>query len=454
MQLKDYFHQQQQNHMSDTDKLNLYQNFMIKNMKGYYSRKKSFLRVKSFVYSTIVMCFLFSLYGVYFFTDKYTEYDGLIMNSENAVQASYIAKVIDFNGNFYIEHEGKRVQTSTIQNGDLITLKENTQLITQINAGTKAKLIGPAQFTIEQVSAGKMPQYKLNIIQGDFIEMKSMQAKPSEKIQLSIKNTITVQEANGKAIDYQLIKSGEQHIVKNSGGPLSVTTTDQNNKQTKTNMNSTQVLAIGNNDIKLFDNMKKFADAMKTNNVSQIFTFNEAQEESIIAVSTEVWADAEDIVQPIQEVPLASLLSARDQNIDQSVSSELSSLFLDNKSVVSEAQYSAIPSVGYIKILIDNIYNNRFQGQETELKIAYNNVERTISRLYEIFGLSFVAPSWATISENLLSLKLATITIMNSIKNKYTLPEKYLNNLTTFANKLGDIAGKEFGWIVETIDKN
>jgi len=34
---------------------------------------------------------------------------------------------------------------------------------------------------------------------------------------------------------------------------------------------------------------------------------------------------------------------------------------------------------------------------------------------------------------------------MNSIKNKYTLPEKYLNNLTTFANKLGDIAGKEFG---------
>jgi len=57
-----------------------------------------------------------------------------------------------------------------------------------------------------------------------------------------------------------------------------VTTTDQNNKQTKTNLNSTQVLAIGNNDIRLFDNMKKFADAMKTNNVSQIFTLNSSQE--------------------------------------------------------------------------------------------------------------------------------------------------------------------------------
>lgn len=133
MQLKDYFHQQQKNHTSDTDKLNLYQDFMIKNMKGHYARKRSFSRVKSFVYSTIVMCFLFSLYGVYFFTDKSTEYDGLVMNSENTVQASYIAKVVDFNGNFYIEHQGKRVQTSIIQNGDVVTLKANTQLIAQIN---------------------------------------------------------------------------------------------------------------------------------------------------------------------------------------------------------------------------------------------------------------------------------------------------------------------------------
>jgi len=56
------------------------------------------------------------------------------MNSSNSVQASYIAKVVDFNGSFYIEHKGKRVQTSTIQDGDIITLKENTQLVTQINA--------------------------------------------------------------------------------------------------------------------------------------------------------------------------------------------------------------------------------------------------------------------------------------------------------------------------------
>lgn len=141
MNLKNYFQEQKNSHMPDTDKLNLYQDFMLKNMKRHYNRKRSFLHVKSFAYSIIVMFFLFSFYGVYFFTDRYSEYEGLIMNSDNTVQASYIAKVVDFNGSFYIEHAGKRVQTSVIQNGDIITLKENTQLVTQINAGTKAKLI-------------------------------------------------------------------------------------------------------------------------------------------------------------------------------------------------------------------------------------------------------------------------------------------------------------------------
>jgi len=152
--------------------------------------------------------------------------------------------------------------------------------------------------------------------------MKSMQAKPSEKVQLTMDDTITVQEANGKAIDYQLIKSREQHIVKNSGGALSVTTIDQNNKQTKTNLNSTQILAIGNNDIRLFDNMKKFADAMQTKDVSQIFTLNTQPEETLNDIEVQTGEEVEDI-KPLQEVALTSLLSTTDEAVDQEVSNEL-----------------------------------------------------------------------------------------------------------------------------------
>ena len=79
MNIKDYFNQQKDTHISDAQKMNVYQDFMVKKMKGHFHKKRSLLHVKSFVYSLAVMFFLFSFYGTYFFTDRYTEYEGLIM---------------------------------------------------------------------------------------------------------------------------------------------------------------------------------------------------------------------------------------------------------------------------------------------------------------------------------------------------------------------------------------
>lgn len=448
MNLKDYFHQQKEIHMSDTDKLNLYQDFMLKDMKSHFARKRSFLHIKSFVYSIVVMFFLFSFYGVYFFTDRYNEYEGLIMNPDNSVQASYIAKVVDFNGSFYIEHAGKRVQTSNIQNGDIITLKENTQLVCQINAWTKAKLIWPAQFSVEQVSAGKTPQYKLNIIKGDFVEMKSTKTTPSEKIQLTMKDedpskgTITVQQANWAPIDYQLIKSWEQHIVKNNWWSLSITTMDKDNKQTSTKLNNEQVLAIGNNDIKLFANMKKFADAIKTNDISQTFTFNSSKE--IISTTSETGAGDDWDEETPKEVQLASLLNTSDEKVDQAVSSQLWSLFSDSKQIISPEQTQVLRTVVNKDFILSDMwdmYKSMLKWQDKELSLAYSNIERKIAQLHEQFKISYIKPSWSIISENLLQLKTKLTSFNSTIKNKYTLPEKYLTNLNTFANRLEYIAG-------------
>jgi hypothetical protein len=75
-----------------------------------------------------------------------------------------------------------------------------------INDSTKTKLIGPAQFSIETIEAGENPSYKLNIIKGDFIEIKTIEDKPKQKIELNIENVMKVQESEGSTLDYQLIK--------------------------------------------------------------------------------------------------------------------------------------------------------------------------------------------------------------------------------------------------------
>jgi hypothetical protein len=43
----------------------------------------------------------------------------------NVAQADFVAKIVDFNGSFYIEQAGKTIQTSNIKDGDIVTLKQN-----------------------------------------------------------------------------------------------------------------------------------------------------------------------------------------------------------------------------------------------------------------------------------------------------------------------------------------
>ena len=75
----------------------------------------------------IFVILMIGVYGVYFINNNnLQDYNWFAIRSNitNTAQADYIAQVIDFNGNFFIEHNGVLVQTNNIGNGDTILLKE------------------------------------------------------------------------------------------------------------------------------------------------------------------------------------------------------------------------------------------------------------------------------------------------------------------------------------------
>ncbi|MBU0626449.1 hypothetical protein KKG31_04200 [Patescibacteria group bacterium] len=76
-----------------------------------------------------------------------------------------------------------------------------------------------------------------------------------------------------------------------------VTTMDKDHKEQKTNVNKQQVLAIQENDITLYDDVDKFAIAMREKNISQTFTLNTPQEAILIdpTITTETGSEQEDI---------------------------------------------------------------------------------------------------------------------------------------------------------------
>lgn len=145
MRLDDYFKQQKASTVSETQKFSMYQKIIAEKSSKVYSRKRSLLHAKSFVYGLTLTVLFVALYGAFFMQNNnpFSTDTGLIIEHKpiKGVQADYIANIVNFNGDFYIEHDGDRIQTSNIQNGDTIILNGDTEMIFHMDDSSQAKVI-------------------------------------------------------------------------------------------------------------------------------------------------------------------------------------------------------------------------------------------------------------------------------------------------------------------------
>lgn len=149
MKLQEYFNHQQNLQLSEAEKLDMYHVIMSKQTKRSYLKRRSVLHVRTFAYTSFVVVLLFGFYGMYFFQNQNGDVVST-MSSVKTVEAGYVAKVVDFNGTFYIEKDGQQYQTSTISDGDIVVLQKNAQIVFNIDEGTQGKITGPAKFTIQK----------------------------------------------------------------------------------------------------------------------------------------------------------------------------------------------------------------------------------------------------------------------------------------------------------------
>ena len=105
MKLNDFFQEQRKQELSDIDKLELYQKFLYKKNRWSPIKRFSFVYAKSFVYTVITTILIIGTYGVYFFNTSTDSPWFTINSNQNKAQADYIAKVVDFDGKFSIEHQ-------------------------------------------------------------------------------------------------------------------------------------------------------------------------------------------------------------------------------------------------------------------------------------------------------------------------------------------------------------
>lgn len=432
MKLQEFFDSQKQTTFTDIDKLDLYQNILYKKTKKNSLKRASFMYTKYFVYSTIFVFLLVGVYGVYLFNGGDFQSNNrfsIIKNSNNTVQADYIAQVINTQGNFYIEHDGILSKTNNISNGDTILLKEDTQLAFEIDSGTQAKIIGPAKLVVQKTPN---ENYKLNLVYGNFIEMEGNNKK-TQTIELAINDLTIKQEDKNQPMNFKFVQEGDKQIFQNNGANILVTKSNGTDKITK--LSKEQVVTIQNNDIQVFANIDSFTTAIQTKNISQTFTLNQEKNEEI---------DQEE-----QEQETISLLSLLHTNTNisenkEEITKEITSILGEEKKILEPEQDKILNNSLYPDFYtseLEAITITYEEGNNEAFTSTYQKLEKRIQNIYQTIGLAYNKNSGEakTKIEGLISdIKK----LRETFTSQYNIPPTYDENLEYIEKSLTNIITK------------
>ncbi len=413
MKLQEYFNQKKDHWLSDIQKMDVYYSVMDKNMKKSFQRKRSFLHVKSFVYTSFLFFFLVGFYGMYIFQWPILEDDGYMLSrlaDTNVVQADFIAKIVDFNGSFNIEQWGKIIQTSNIKDWDIVTLKQNSQIVFHIDDNTKAKIVGPAKFVINKKAD---LSYKVALLYGEYVEMSSLKKENKHMIELAIDGLLVAQGENKKPLDFQLVKQGKGHVIKNNWAKLVVTSEDN-----ETSLSNKQVLSVQWNDISLFDDFDKFAKAVKEKSLSQTFTLLDTVKNSI---------DQETgVSQEIKELDEEEILK-----IDEKDVPNIDLWLTDNSKVVTPEQIKTIDNQLNNQLIKENINKLVSAYQEADwarFNQEFIDLERKVSTISKAFDYEYVNISWSE-QERIQTMISRIQSLADYIASNYLIPPKYIEKI-------------------------
>lgn len=411
MKLKDYFKEQNNLHINTNDKFLMYEKILLKQQKKY-SPVHRFFSVKSFVYWFMSVFLLVWIYWFYLLQNDLS-YDDFIIQDSTMVNADYIAKVVDFDGTFYVAHDNKIYKTTKISNWDSVVLKKWAEILFTINSGTKAKLSGPARFTLSENDG----TYQLIVAEWDFIQMESIE-NWWDSIEITLSDDIKISSTEN--LDILITKDDSEYKINNQWSKIQVTA----NRKTK-EVAPQQLLAIKENDIRLIENVEDFKVAFTNQSVNQTFEIKNSEK------------DTQDTTNALKEIT-TNTKSTNNQNKQDStnldeIAQEL--WVLDDKKIPTSDQlkqlYTVLDKNSLLRTL-ESMYKDRISWNEKDYNFYKNNLSTKIQNLYKTFDIKSQKSDILSDINNLKS----------SLDKSYHIPTTQLNNLSTLANWITYIQSK------------
>ena len=465
MKLSEYFRHQQSQEMPAQLKSELFSR--IQKEKNWIEistkipSKIFFFASKRIMYTSLAAVLVFVVFG-WLLLDKTEVVDFWIFsvkqnNTPNGVFADYVAEIVEFNWEYSLVRDGKTVLNSdklnTIQNWDIVSFPEWTDLIFNLEDGTQAKIIWPAEFSITKTEKW----YQISLFDGKFFRIYCPECSSNMEI---VTPDFSISQEKDQTLDLHIAKeeNGEM-LVKNDGDKITVKTKNSEDKS-EVKQVSAELVAINPNSekINVVEDDEVMLNFMAKNNISATFTLStedvqwpeikreeptnlvvmQTKEENKQAVQS-TWFETVKQVQndvavenTTEKDPLLEWLKEiivsdnRDVwTIDEDITAQLWLSSQDTQKVPSTTQMQTLKSNLNTFFLM-----NTFESIYTNDRVAQNisKLADRINSISSIFGYSYRA------SSDLSNIKSTIQSLKSQLEKDYYISPSYILQLEKVAN--------------------
>ena len=281
MRLSEYFRQQRSQEMPAHIKSELFSR--IQKEKNWIEivtkipSKIFFFASKRIMYTSLAAILVFIVFW-WFLLDKNQVVDFGIFsvkenNTPNGVFADYVAEIVEFNWDYSLVRDGEVVPNSNelkrIQDWDIVSFPEWTDLIFNLQDWTQAKIIGPAEFSINKTEQW----YQISLFDGKFFRIYCPECTSDVEI---ITPDFSVSQEKDQTLDVHIAKekNGEM-LLKNDGDKITVKTKNSENKsEVKQISSETVAININSDKINIIEDGEVMLNFMAKNNISATFTLS------------------------------------------------------------------------------------------------------------------------------------------------------------------------------------
>lgn len=465
MKLSEYFRQQRSQEMPAQLKSELFSR--IQKEKNWVEistkipSKIFFFASKRIMYTSLAAVLVFVVFW-WVLLDKNQVVDFWLFsvkqnNTPNIVLADYVAEIVEFNGDYSLVRDWKAViksdKLNMIQDWDIVSLPEWTDLIFNLQDWTQAKIVWPAEFSIEKSEKW----YQISLFDGKFFRIYSPECTSDVEI---ITPDFSISQEKDQSLDLHIAKeeNGEM-LVKNDGDKITVKTKNSENK-TEVKQISSELVAINpdSDKINVVEDGEVMLNFMAKNNISATFTLstedvqwptiNREDENSLVVVwnkqqtqsvksgdienitkdnvtenTPEKVEEKDPLLEWLKEVMSSDNVEIWD--IDEDITSQLW-LSLDNSQKVPTTTQMQTLKTNLNSFFLMNLFENIYKQNRAD-----ENISRFADRINSIssdFGYSYRA------SSDLSSIKNTIQTLKVQLEKDYYISPSDLLQLEKVGN--------------------